>query len=360
MKILLITSIYLPHIGGIELYVKNLAASLIAKGHEVSIFVGDRFVKNSSDSVEYGIRTVRVPVFYLKGMSYLRDKAGRKILENELLSSEVVHLNDVKFLYKFLAQKKSLYGYKLFFSSHGFIFHTKSFLLLKKLYMKRMSKYSGFYNLNYCVSENDLKIAKSFNFSNLKMLIPGCDVKKFSGIDPNKFEKNFFVCFGRIAKNKGILELVKLFNSCNFDFSLKIIGKCDDDTYFQKIHSVSQHDARIEFLGYKTDDEIKEYIQTAEFLIFPSLHEGFGLTLVEALSSGKKIIANKIETFTQILTDCGLQEFLFDFSGDKNSLQEKIKELRKLPARKINLEKYSVKYMSDVIEKGYEELEQTI
>ena len=360
MKILLITSIYLPHIGGIEFYVKNLAASLVSKGHDVSVFVGDRFVKTVSDSIEYGIRTVRVPVFYFKGMTYLRNKTGRKILENELFSAEVVHLNDVKFLYKFLAQKKSIYGYKLFFSSHGFIFHTKSFLFLKKLYMKRMSRYSGLYNLNYCVSENDLKIAKDFKFSNLKMLIPGCDVKKFSEIDPNKFEKNVFVCFGRIARNKGILELVKLFNSCSFDFSLKIIGKCDDDIYFQKITSVSQNDTRIKFLGYKTDEEIKEYIQAAEFLVFPSLHEGFGLTLVESLSSGKKIIANKIETFTQILTDCGLPEFLFDFLGDKNSLQDKIEELRNFSMRKINLERYSVEYMSDVIEKGYEELEQTI
>lgn len=326
---------------------------MIAKGHEVSVFVGDRFVKKNSDSIEYGIRTVRVPVYYLKGMSYLRNKGARKILEKELSSAEVVHLNDVKFLYKFLAQKKSIYGYKLFFSSHGFIFHTKSFLFLKKIYMKRMSKYSGFYNLNYCVSENDLKIAKDFKFSNLKMLIPGCDVKKFSVIDPNKFENNVFVCFGRIAKNKGILELVKLFNSCSFDFSLKIIGKCDDAAYFQKISFIAKNDSRIEFLGYKTDDEIREYIQNAEFLVFPSLHEGFGLTLVEALPSGKKIIANKIETFTQILTDCGVQEFIFDFSGDKNSLQEKIEGLRKLPTRKINLEKYSVEHMSDVIEKGF-------
>lgn len=353
MKILLITSIYLPHIGGIELYVKNLATSLSSKGHEVSVFVGDRFVKSSSDSVEYGIRTVRVPVFYLKGMTCLRDKTDRKILEKELSSAEVVHLNDVKFLYKFLAQKKAAYKYKLFFSSHGFIFHTKSFLFLKKLYMKRMSKYSGFYNLNYCVSENDLKIAKDFKFSNLKMLIPGCDVKKFSGINAGKFEKNTFLYFGRIAQNKGVLELVRLFNSSTFDFSLKIIGKCDDECYFQKISFVAKNDSRIEFLGYKTDEEIKEYIQAAEFLVFPSLHEGFGLTLVEALASGKKIIANTIESFTQILNSCGLTEFLFDFTKGRVSFLEKIEELRKLPARKINLEKYSVEYMADLIEKDY-------
>ena len=353
MKILLITSIYLPHIGGIELYVKNLAANLIAKGHDVSVFVGDRFVKSVSDSLEHGIKTIRVPVFYFKGMTYLRSKAGRKILEKELSSAEVVHLNDVKFLYKFLAQKKSIYGYKLFFSSHGFIFHTKSFLFLKKLYMKRMSKYSGFYNLNYCVSENDSKIAKDFKFSNLKMLIPGCDVKKFSGINAGKFEKNTFLYFGRIAQNKGVLELVRLFNSSTFDFSLKIIGKCDDECYFQKISFVAKNDSRIEFLGYKTDEEIKEYIQAAEFLVFPSLHEGFGLTLVEALASGKKIIANTIESFTQILNSCGLTEFLFDFTKGRVSFLEKIEELRKLPARKINLEKYSVEYMADLIEKDY-------
>lgn len=353
MKILLITSIYLPHIGGIELYVKNLAANLIAKGHEVSVFVGDRFVKSVSDSLEYGIKTIRVPVFYFKGMTYLRSKADIKILEKELSSAEVVHLNDVKFLYKFLAQKKSICGYKLFFSSHGFIFHTKSFLFLKKLYMKRMSKYSGFYNLNYCVSENDLRIAKDFKFSNLKMLIPGCDVKKFSGINAGKFEKNTFLYFGRIAQNKGVLELVRLFNSSTFDFSLKIIGKCDDECYFQKISFVAKNDSRIEFLGYKTDEEIKEYIQAAEFLVFPSLHEGFGLTLVEALASGKKIIANTIESFTQILNSCGLTEFLFDFTKGRVSFLEKIEELRKLPARKINLEKYSVEYMADLIEKDY-------
>lgn len=353
MKILLITSIYLPHIGGIELYVKNLAANLTANGHSVCVFVGDRFVKTYSDSIEYGIRTVRVPVFYFKGMSYLKNAVAKKLLERELALAEIVHLNDVKFLYKFLAQKKAAYKYKLFFSSHGFIFHTKSFLFLKNLYMKKMSKYSAFYNQNYCVSENDLNIAKKFDFSNLKMLIPGCDVKKFAGIDAGKFEKNTFLYFGRIAKNKGILELVRLFNSCKFDFSLKIAGKCDDDAYFSKINSIAQTDTRIEFLGYKTDGEIKDCIQNSEFLLFPSLHEGFGLTLVEALASGKKIIANTIESFTQILSSCGLTEFLFDFTKGRVSFLEKIEELRKLPARKPNLEKYSVEYMSDVIEKDY-------
>ncbi len=78
-------------------------------------------------------------------------------------------------------------------------------------------------------------------------------------------------------------------------------------------------------MGYQSDEEIFQSVQNAEFIVFPSLHEGFGMSLVEGLSSGKKIIANKIETFTQILADCGLQEFLFDFSGDKNSLQEKSK-----------------------------------
>ncbi len=353
MKILLITSIYLPHIGGIELYVKNLALSLIAKGHEVSVFVGDRFSGKFSDSIEYGIRTIRVPVRYIKGMTYLKNARAKKILEKKLSSAEIVHLNDVKFLYKFLAQKKSVYGYKLFFSSHGFIFHTKSFLLLKKLFMKRMSKYSLLFNVNYCVSENDSQIAKEFHFKNIKTLIPGTDIHKFESVNPDIYKKNSFLCWGRIAKNKGTLRLVEIFHVLKENFSLKIIGSCDDDEYLQKVKSAAKDDSRIEFLGYQSDEEIFQSVQNAEFIVFPSLHEGFGMSLVEGLSSGKKIIANKIETFCQILKDCTATEFLFDFVNPPEKLQEKIEELRKIPAKKIKLECYSVEYMTKIIEKDY-------
>ena len=353
MKILFTTSIYLPHIGGIELYVNHLASELVKSGNEVCIFVGDRFSGKFSDSVEYGIRTIRVPVLYIKGMTYLQNAKAKKILEKELADADVVHSNDVKFLYKTLALKKSRYGYKLFLSSHGFIFHTKSFLFLKNLFMKRMSKYSKFYDLNYCVSENDLQIAQRFHFQNLKMLIPGTDIHKFENINPDVFEKNNFLCWGRIAENKGTLRLVEIFHALKENFSLKIIGSCDDDEYLQKVKSASKNDKRIEFLGYKSDEEIQKFVQNAEFLVFPSLHEGFGMSLVEGLASGKKIIANKIETFCQILEECNAAEFLFDFTAPPEKLLEKINELRNILPKEINLEKYSVEYMSKIIEGDY-------
>lgn len=353
MKILFITSIYLPHIGGIELYVNHLASELAKSGNEVCIFVGDRFSGRFSDSVEYGIRTIRVPVLYIKGMTYLKNARAKKILEKELAGADVVHLNDVKFLYKTLALKRAEYGYKLFLSSHGFIFHTKSFLFLKNLFMKKMSKYSKFYDLNYCVSENDLQIAHKFHFMNLKMLIPGTDVHKFEKVNPDVFENSSFLCWGRIAENKGTLRLVEIFQSLKENFTLKIIGSCDNDEYLQKVKAAAKNDRRIEFLGYKSDEEILEFVQNAEFLVFPSLHEGFGMSLVEGLSSGKKIVANKIETFCQILEECNAAEFLFDFTAPPEKLLEKINELRTVFPKKMNLEKYSVEYMSKIIEGDY-------
>ncbi len=354
MKILIITSIYLPHIGGIELYVKNLATGLKKNGNDVSIFVGDRISNKFSDAVEYGIRTIRVPVLYFKGMTYLKRLEDKLLLERMLAKCDVVHLNDVKFLYKFLARKKSVYGYRLFFSSHGFIYHTSDFLLLKNYYMKKMAKYSKFYDINYCVSENDAVIAKKFYFSNIKILIPGTDIHKFDCIKPDIFTKNCFVYWGRVAPNKGILELVTFFHKLSNNYLLQIIGSCDNNGYFQKIISAAEKDKRITFLGYKTDDEIKKYAQRAEFLVFPSLHEGFGMSLIEGLSSGKKIIANNIETFIQILSECSETEYLFDFKEDEKKFNDKLAQLRgKNTVNRPRLEKFSIEFMVKEIEKDY-------
>lgn len=353
MKILLITVDYLPNIGGIALYVKHLADKLVEKGADVSVFVGDATCKKAAKTKEENLFVVRVPAFSAKGMTWLKGKEAKKTLFEALGDADIVHLNDTKFLYKFLAKQKRRFGYKLFFSSHGFIFHTKSFWTLKRLFMKKISKYSAFYDINYCVSDNDMKVAKEFNFANTKKLIPGTDTKKFADVDANVFEKGNFVCFGRIAPNKGTLELIKAFKkSCEKDWRLLIIGKsCDDKKYQAEVENAALEDGRISLVGFKSDEEIKQYAQKAEFFVFPSLYEGFGMALVEALSSGKRIIARDIQTFKEILVSTGMEESIFDF--ENGDIEKKVEELRHLPIKRPDLQKYSVEFMAEVIFADY-------
>ena len=59
--------------------------------------------------------------------------------------------------------------------------------------------------------------------------------------------------------------------------------------------------------------------------MFPSLWEGLSLTLLEALASGKSIIAGKIPSNQEILND-GVDGLLFDLNNE-TELEEKIKFL---------------------------------
>ena len=55
------------------------------------------------------------------------------------------------------------------------------------------------------------------------------------------------------------------------------------------------------FCGQLSNNEIREKIIESDIILMPSLHEGFGMTLVECLASNKPIIANDIDSYRYIL-----------------------------------------------------------
>jgi hypothetical protein len=79
----------------------------------------------------------------------------------------------------------------------------------------------------------------------------------------------------------------------------------------------------------------------AEFVMLPSLYEGFGLTLIESLAARKKIIAHINASYTKILTDLGIKEYLFDFTDSNLSLLEKIYILRGIALTDVDLDRFS-------------------
>ncbi|HZP59423.1 MAG TPA: glycosyltransferase family 1 protein [Opitutaceae bacterium] len=56
----------------------------------------------------------------------------------------------------------------------------------------------------------------------------------------------------------------------------------------------------IRLLGETTDGELREHYQQAGALVFPSLYEGFGLPLLEALAAGCPAVASNIGALTEI------------------------------------------------------------
>ena len=65
-----------------------------------------------------------------------------------------------------------------------------------------------------------------------------------------------------------------------------------------------RHD--VAFLGYVSKHELASYYRSADALMFPSFHEGFGIPIVEAMASGCPVITSTAFSMPEIAGDAAL------------------------------------------------------
>lgn len=66
---------------------------------------------------------------------------------------------------------------------------------------------------------------------------------------------------------------------------------------------------KVVFTGYVADDDLPALLSAAEVFVYPSLYEGFGLPVLEAISCGTPTVASDTSSIPEVLGDGGI---LFD------------------------------------------------
>ncbi len=130
-------------------------------------------------------------------------------------------------------------------------------------------------------------------------------------------KENYIIFVGNIKKQKGLSVLIDAFNMIkDNDLKLYIVGdsknfKNKDDSIMKKMDNPN-----ILFTGFISDDELKEKVARAKFLIQPSTYEGFGLPPLEALYLGTKPIISNIAVFKEVYSDLPVEFFEVNDSKD--------------------------------------------
>ena len=111
---------------------------------------------------------------------------------------------------------------------------------------------------------------------------PPVDTKNFS-LDKNTSSKNYFLMVGRLITYKRHDIAIE---ACNkLKIPLKIIGRGPEQKRLKKMAGPN-----VEFLGRVSDEELKKCYAECQGFIFPQ-EEDFGIVAIEALASGKPLIA---------------------------------------------------------------------
>jgi glycosyltransferase involved in cell wall biosynthesis len=88
----------------------------------------------------------------------------------------------------------------------------------------------------------------------------------------------------------------------------------------------------VQFLGFVSD--MPAFLNQVDIVVLPSLWEGFGVSVLEAMAAGKAVIASRVGGLTELVSDTvtgllvpprdvdGLANAIAQLAGDRNLLQE--------------------------------------
>jgi glycosyltransferase involved in cell wall biosynthesis len=130
---------------------------------------------------------------------------------------------------------------------------------------------------------------------------------------------NFILTVGDLQPRKNHIALIRAFEELIRTYPelpqhLVMVGKpawrSDDVKAAAKAASVS---SRIHFMDFVSDEDLTRFYGACDLFVYPSLYEGFGLPIIEAMASGRAVACSNTTAMPEVADSCAL---LFDPKSD--------------------------------------------
>jgi glycosyltransferase involved in cell wall biosynthesis len=175
---------------------------------------------------------------------------------------------------------------------------------------------------------------------------------------PDPRPRQDYVLFvGRLSEEKGVADLIEAYCRHPQLLPLKIAGDGPlQDALVEKVKKAGL-ETTITFLGRQASATVRQLMQQAQALVFPSIwYEGFPLTIAEAFSCGLPVIVPHLGSMAEIVSD-GVTGLHFR-PGDTADLAAKIDWIQAHPDAVQHMAKqahlaYTANYTPD---RNYEQL----
>lgn len=291
--------------GGVEVVVEELATRLVKKGHKVDVY--NRKGKNVQDKhadkdkrklKEYkGVKIITIPTINKKGIDAL--------------------------LYSFFATIRALFGKydvlhyhaegscamlwiphlfkkKIVVTIHGLDWQRSKWGGFATKYIKFGEKLATKYANEIIVLSKGVQKYFKDTYNRDTVFIPNgvnkAVMRKADIIKKYGLEKDNYILFlARIVPEKGLHYLIEAFKQIDTDKKLVIAGGASHtNDYLEKIKKMASDDKRIIMTGFVQGQELEELFSNCYLYCLPSDVEGMPLSLLEAMSYGKRCIISDI------------------------------------------------------------------
>jgi glycosyltransferase involved in cell wall biosynthesis len=167
------------------------------------------------------------------------------------------------------------------------------------------------------------------------------------------------VFFGRLSAEKGVDVLLRALAVTGTAAKLRIVGEGPAAVELQALAKELNVEDRVEFVGYRSGDDLWREIDAAKAVIFPSVwYENMPYAVLEAMARGKLIIASRIGGIPEVVRDheTGL---LFEL-GDHRALAAMLDDVSASSDRYSDLGAAARRAVSELTPERYGEILEAI
>lgn len=305
--------------GGTQSQIYGIAKEMVKQGHEVYVtgrfddFKGKEF--ETIDGIQFiNIRTphLKDEIIYEIGSALVYSKAAAKKIKQ--IKPDVISLNE-----RFSAYFPSKLDIPKTFTTHN----PDAMAFYKDFAIESNRLNYAFFDVKKRIEESVMSrsdtivaLTKSIRdylhkrgFTNTGIIPNAVDAEKYT----NKDDENFILFAGRLSKVKGIPYLIQAFSeiSKDYDADLMLVGSGPDEARLKKMVISKNIKDRVHFIPMVGKDKLREYLSKCSIFVLPSLFECMPVTLLEAMASGKPVIASDIPGPRDVIIH-GIDGFLFE------------------------------------------------
>ena len=200
------------------------------------------------------------------------------------------------------------------------------------------------------------EILEYFPHASVQVIYNGIDVSNAPSSNTyatndfyNKYNINgkFILSVGHIELRKNYFKLIQAYSilvSKGIEENLLIIGNDSGERKsLDQLVSFLKLDNRVIFLNGINDDEIKLAYKACTLFVFPSLYEGFGIPILEAMNSNCPLVVSDLPVFIELTEGKGVY---FD-PHDHYNIADAIESVLSSEIKRIKLINYGKKRVLD-------------
>ncbi len=206
----------------------------------------------------------------------------------------------------------------------GYLYYPEAHRLLDRLYLDLSTRYNAraatHLIADSLATKRDLIEHYSIELNKITVVYPGYEEATFQPVRDGELIEtvkvrydivgDYILFVGTLQPRKNLTRLIQAFSNLQSPISniqLVIAGK--KGWLYEKIFRQVEErglEGRVVFTAYVPETDLPALLSGARLFVFPSLYEGFGLPVLEALACGTPVVCSNVSSLPEVAGDAAV------------------------------------------------------